>query len=138
APLRNRRPTRFRKGGDECFLYLRLFHEFCEPKRGLEPRDPWAAAVELSLGGVGVRALSPADELLYLCLNGARTSPWPNVVWIADAMTVFDAAGPEIDWERLVLQATQLRATLRLRDALLFIREELDARVPDDVLRDLD
>src|SRR5436309_4487625 len=33
APLRSRRPTRFRKGGDECFLYLRLFHEFCEPKR---------------------------------------------------------------------------------------------------------
>jgi hypothetical protein len=133
--LRTRPVVRFTKEGDECLMHLTPLHQFTNPGRGVEPLDLWEPAVDFSLDGAPGRALSPADELLYVCLVGARTVRWPSIVWIADAMTVI--AGSQIDWSRLVLQAERLRANLRLRDALLFLRDELDAPVPDEVLCDL-
>jgi Uncharacterised nucleotidyltransferase len=130
--------AQFHKNGDQCFLQWRLSHEFTDPARGLEPVDVWAAAVELPLGGATARALGPADELLNVCLSGARRSNWPSVVWIADAISVLRSADSQVDWNRVVRQATRLRATLRLHEALRLLREELDAPIPDAVLEELD
>jgi putative nucleotidyltransferase-like protein len=115
---------------DQCHVHSRLFPEFEDAASGLEPEDPWEAATELELGGVAMRTLGPADELLGVCLSGARAKAWPSILWIADAVTVLAAAPSELDWDRLVRQARRIRATLRLRDALVFLRDELGAAVP--------
>jgi hypothetical protein len=136
--LRSRHYALFNKpNGDVCVLYWRLFHEFSDPERGLEPEDLWEAAIDFPLGGVAARALNPADELLDLCISGARKSNWANLRWVADAIAVLGARDPEVDWERFVLQARRLRATLRIRDATSFLRQELDAPVPTAVLEEL-
>ena len=120
--------------GRRCILYWRLFHEFSDPGRGIEPDDLWERPIGLELRGVPARALSPTDELLNVCVGGARPSAWPTVIWVADAIAVVRAPDSAIDWERLVCQARSLRATLRVHDALSFLRQELDAPVPADVL----
>jgi hypothetical protein len=125
--------TRFTsRGGDECILHRRLLHEFPG-----EPADLWAASVELAFGDVPARALGPADELLSVCVAGARTNVPPGILWAADAATVVAAAGPELDWERLAAQARRLRATLRVRDALVYLRDEIHVPVPDAALEEL-
>jgi Uncharacterised nucleotidyltransferase len=129
-----RSSTRFASpAGDECILHRRLFHEFSG-----EPADLWAASVELDLGSVPARALGPADELLGVCVAGARTNVPPGILWVADAAAVVASAGPELDWERLVDQARRLRATLRVRDALAYLRDEMDVPVPDTALEELE
>jgi hypothetical protein len=120
--------------GDKCVVHTRLFDDFA----GAEAEDLWEPAIDFDLGGVAARTLGPADELLDVCLRGARTNAWPSILWIADAATVLAAAGSELDWERLVRQARRIRATLRLRDALVFLRDELEAAFPDDVVAALE
>jgi hypothetical protein len=136
--LRSRHYARFeRANGDACLVYWRLFHEFSDPERGLEAEDLWEHPIGLELGGVSARALSPTDELLNVCVSGARMTNWQSVTWVADAIAVIRAPDSAIDWERLVRQAKRLRATLRVHDAASFLRQELDAAVPVEVLDDL-
>jgi hypothetical protein len=59
-------------------------------------------------------------------------------VWIADASTILRVVDRAIDWPRLVDRATRLRATLRLRDALVFLRTELEAPIPEIVVAELE
>jgi hypothetical protein len=136
--LRSRHYARYeRANGDKCFVYWGIFHEFSDPGRGLEPEDLWGQPIDLELRGVPARALSPTDELLNVCVGGARPKSWPTVIWVADAIAVLRAPDSAIDWQRLVRQATRLRATLRVHDAASFLRQELDAPVPAEVLEEL-
>lgn len=120
--------------GDEWVVRRRLVDEFARD----EPVDLWDTAAAVELGSVTAGMLSPADELLAVCLTGARARPWRSLVWIADAATIVRVAGAEIDWPRLVDHATRLRATLRLREALAFLRTELDAPIPERVVEELE
>jgi hypothetical protein len=126
-----------RANGDLCVVYWRLFHEFSDPARGLEVEELWESPIELELRGVTARALSPTDELLNVCVSGARMSNWPSVTWVADAIAVLRAPDSAIDWGRLVRQAKRLRATLRVHDATSFLRREFDAPIPADVIAEL-
>jgi hypothetical protein len=120
--------------GDECVVRRRLVDEFARDV----PADLWDAAVPVQLASVEAAAPAPTDELLAICLTGARARPWRSLVWIADAATILRVAGGAIDWPRLVERATRLRATLRLRDALAFLRTELEAPIPDGVVEELE
>jgi hypothetical protein len=108
----------------------RFAWEFSTPDR-----EPEVETIEIELGGTKARALAPTDELLRVCLAGARTSVPPNILWLADALAVLRF---EIDWDRVVRHALRLRAMLRLRDALVYLRRELGAAVPDESIRELE
>jgi hypothetical protein len=108
----------------------RFAWEFSTPER-----EPELETIEIELVGTKARALVPTDELVRVCLAGARASVPPNILWLADALAVLHA---EIDWDRVVRHALRLRAMLRLRDALVYLRRELDADVPDEAIRELE
>jgi putative nucleotidyltransferase-like protein len=127
-----------RPDGHTCRVHERLAREFSVPQRGIEVEDLWDDTFEISLGDTRARALAPTNELVRVCLAGARASAAPNALWIADALAVLHTDSTAIDWERLVRQARRLRATLRLRDALAYLRRQLGARVPDDAIRKLE
>ena len=115
---------------EECVLHRRLFDEFAAAEPG--------APIGFELNGRAARALAPVDELLDVCLRGARMGRWRSHVWLADAHTILRTAEAELDWAELVARATRLRATLRLRDALRFLRSELDAPIPGGVVEELE
>lgn len=94
----------------------------------------WGAAEALEVQGIPTRALAAADELLTSCVVGARSRPRPDFQWIVDAVTIMRASGSTVDWERLVAEATRRRCSVRLRDALTFLVDGLDAPVPRDSL----
>jgi hypothetical protein len=117
-----------------CTLHERFAREFSAP--GREPEDLWEKTFEITLGETRTRALGPSDELVRICLTGARASVLPNVLWLADALAVLTSG--TIDWDRVVRHAQRLRAMLRLRDALVYLRRELDAPVPETAIRELE
>jgi Uncharacterised nucleotidyltransferase len=119
--------------GAECIVHRRLFHEFAR-----DPEDLGAASVALALGTAAARAPGPADELLVVCITGARMHSPRGILWIADAAAVVAAAGTDVDWPRLVWQAQRLHATLRVRDALTYLREEIGVAIPAGVVEELE
>jgi putative nucleotidyltransferase-like protein len=127
-----------RSDGRSCTLHQRLAREFSVPERGLEVEGLWDETVEISLGDTTTRALAPTDEVLRVCLAGARATALPNALWVADALAVLQEEPGAIDWDRLVRNARRLRATLRLRDALVYLRRELAAGVPDGAIHELE
>jgi hypothetical protein len=96
----------------------------------------WQGSIEANVGGVRVRILNPADQLLHVCAHGAAWSPVPPIRWAADAFKVIEAAA-EVDWERLLAMARRGRFTLPLADALACLAGDLKAAVPEGVLRQL-
>jgi Uncharacterised nucleotidyltransferase len=126
------------RAGHVCIVDTRVAREFSIPERSIEVADPWAETIDITLGSIRVRALSPSDELLRICVHGARASAFPNVVWLADAVAILRADETAVDWDRILRQTLRLRAMLRLRDALLYLRRELSAAVPDGVIEELE
>jgi hypothetical protein len=94
----------------------------------------WAHAVPIEIGRTVTRALGPADQLLHVCVHGARWAPLPPVRWVTDAMLVMRRANQNIDWDHLLGQARRLRVTLPMRDTLAFLRQHFVAAVPPEVL----
>lgn len=121
--------------GSNCVVHWRLFHEFVGP--ATEAADLSGAAIDVRLGDHPAHALGPAEELLNVCVSGARPSAWQNLQWLADATTVMRGQA-ELDWDRVLRQAESRRAVLRLRDALVYLVHTVGAPVPEDVLSRLD
>ncbi len=65
----------------------------------LDYRRLWQRAGGGDFLGVPCRTLPPEEELLLLCLHGAKEQ-WRKLKWICD-IAAFLAMRPEIDWPRL-------------------------------------
>ncbi len=96
--------------------------------------DFWAQAVPLQIHQVPVLALGPTDQLLHVCVHGARYDPIPPLRWLADAMQIFKVAGAQLDWVNLLAHAETRRLVLPLRDTLGLLHALLQAPVPAEVL----
>jgi len=124
--------------GHACTLKERFSDEFSVPERAIELDDFRQECIEIVLGTAHTRVLSPSDELVRVCLAGARMASPPSIVWVADALSVLQAAGHSVDWQRAIDHAHRLRGTLRLHDALLYLRRDFAAAVPDNVIQMLE
>lgn len=118
--------------GFACDLHWRIFAEPTPP--GFED-ELWTMSSEIDFHGVRTRALSSADQLVHVCLHGARWAPVPAVWWIGDAATIVHAG--DVDWNGVVSRAVNARFVLRLREALGYLHDRLDVAIPPTVLDDL-
>ena len=109
--------------------------------QGRQPHadDPvWSGSVETDFVGVPTRCENATDLLFHVCVHGARWNLTPPIRWIADAMIIFRTSSAEVDWDRLVRQATNRWLTLPLRDTLNYIKMNFNVSVPPWVLETLD
>jgi hypothetical protein len=97
----------------------------------------WDQAGPLEVHHQPVLALSPTDQLLHVCIHGARYDFIPPMRWMADAYYICQRAGDQIDWARMLTHAEQRRLVLPLRDTLSLLAAVLDVPVPAEVLRTL-
>jgi hypothetical protein len=100
--------------------------------------DLWRSAVDVPIGTGRCRAAAPTEELLLTCLTGAKPAVEHRVDWLLDAATIVDSTGDGIEWERLRAEAARRAMSPRLRDALGFLRRELEAAVPEQLLAELE
>jgi hypothetical protein len=80
-----------------------------------------------------VRALCVEDELVLICVHGAKHL-WERLMWIADVAALVSRQS-NLDWERAGTSAKEAGAERMLYVGLQLSERLLKLRLPDDVLR---
>ena len=107
-------------------LTLRYF-----PRR-LPIEEFFARQIRVHLDAREAPALSVEDELVLICVHGAKHF-WERLMWIADvAALVSRQTG--IDWQRVADSAQAVEAERMLHTGLRLASDLLKARLPDKVL----
>jgi hypothetical protein len=78
--------------------------------------------------GVPMRIAAVEDQLLYLCLHGAR-HVWSRLLWVCDVDALV-RRNPSIDWPAVVARAAAIDATRRLAVGLHLARTLLATPLP--------
>jgi len=81
--------------------------------------------------GHDVPALSNEDELILICIHGAKHF-WERLMWIADVAAL--ASRQTINWNRALAAAREVQAQRMLQVGLLLARNMLGARLPAELL----
>ena len=99
--------------------------------RRLPLEDFFARQVRVRLDAQEAPALSVEDELVLICVHGAKHF-WERLMWIADvAALVSRQTG--IDWEGVAASAKAVGAERMLRTGLRLASDLLRAQLPDKV-----
>lgn len=128
SQMRVRHAWQFNRGPEEsCDLH---WHPLVRCYAPQVAEAFWNGAETAELGGL--RALVPCatDQLLHACVHGLQWSWTPQTRWISDAMTILASRAP-IDWRRLSELAASAGMTLRVHAALCYLRNRMEASVPE-------
>lgn len=96
----------------------------------------WSDSITAKFDSVDLRLLNPADQLLHIYLHGLMWSKTPGIRWIPDSLAILCKA-PELDWNRLLLQAQERKITIFVRSALNYLVDGFGALVPCNVLEEM-
>jgi len=106
-------------------LTLRYF-----PRR-LPLEDFFARQIRVRFDAHEVPALSVEDELVLICIHGAKHF-WERLMWIADVAALLSRQ-TGIDWERVADSAQAVGAERMLHTGLRLAADLLRAKLPDKV-----
>ena len=82
----------------------------------------------VTIDGRDVPALSLEDELVLICVHGAKHF-WERLMWIADVAALISSRHPP-DWDRVVAVAREVGAERILRLGLRLASDVLGANLP--------
>ncbi len=120
--------------GKELDLHWHVLPDSCRPD---SDTDFWDGAVPATMNGVSTNALNPSDTLLHVIVHGVNWNREPPIRWIADAMAVLRGSDFQIDWTRFLSQAKKHLVSLRVKEALRYLRGTYQASVPAAVVAGL-
>jgi hypothetical protein len=81
--------------------------------------------------GHDVPALSVEDELILICIHGAKHF-WERLMWIADVAAL--VTHQRVDWNRAILVAREVQAQRMLRVGLLLATNVTGAKLPGEIV----
>jgi hypothetical protein len=99
--------------------------------RGLPIEDFFARSQNVELDGHAIPALSPEDELILVCIHGAKHL-WDRLTLVAD-VAAYTARQSALRWQESVATARPAGAERMLNAGLLLAQTLLRAPLPDDV-----
>ncbi len=105
----------------------------------------WAGAVPLDLHEHRSSILNPTDQLLHVCVHGARRRyeyHFDGILpvclrWITDTMEVLSKNSNDIEWDSLLIQARRSHVRLQVYEAFTYLKREFNAPIPTQILKDL-
>ncbi|MCX5849631.1 MAG: nucleotidyltransferase family protein [Deltaproteobacteria bacterium] len=92
---------------------------------------------KMDFGGTSVSVLSHTDQLFHVLIHGARWNEVAPLRWVPDSMMILKAAGPLIDWKRLVNNGRAMCLIVPLIKTLLYLHEVFAAPIPETVIYNL-
>ena len=95
----------------------------------------WEAAVTFELAGCTMTTLSPTDQLLHACSQGAGWNIVRPIRWIPDANAILST--DTVDWDGFVEQAGRFDLALPAADGLVVLRDLLGREIPHRVIERL-
>jgi len=110
---------------------------FTVPHYGRALDDPWTRASSFELGGERGLVMDPADQLVHICVHASTGWHRHKLLWLADAYFTLRRS-PDLDWELFMQRASVAGTAIPLNVTLSFLRRELDAPVPEEVLGGLE
>jgi hypothetical protein len=120
--------------GQNLDLHWRLMWE---GRQDLDDTEFWTGSISTGINGIQIRTLNPADQLLHVCVHGAKWNDTSSLRWVADAMMIIGSHRFSIDWARLVHQAQKRQLTLPMRETLAYLESFLAAPIPTETLSKL-
>lgn len=93
-------------------------------------------AILVQIDNKEVPAFATEDALLLLAVHGAKDF-WARLVWVADIAEIVKQS-PGIDWEKLLVEARELKVTRMLNLSLSLAREILDLALPPEIVSHID
>lgn len=99
--------------------------------RRLPLEDFFARQIRVRVDGHDAPALSVEDELVLICIHGAKHF-WERLMWIADVAALISRQ-TGINWERVADSARAVEAERMLHTGLRLASDLLKARLPDKV-----
>ncbi|OGW52266.1 MAG: hypothetical protein A2Y81_00350 [Nitrospirae bacterium RBG_13_43_8] len=113
------------------------WHVFSQCRDAHADDDFWGKAVVTKFHDVPTNVLNPTDQLLHICVHGARWNETPSFRWVADAIMILNNAHNEIDWNRLAVQAEKRHLILPLLDTLHYLRDIFEAPISPEIIKNL-
>lgn len=101
----------------------------------LDHEYAWERTVPVSLGGRTVQTFAPEDLLLVLCVHGP-VHCWERLGWICDIAELIRASD-DLDWERLVEQASAFHSRRMLLLGLFLANQLLGVSLDAKILREV-
>ncbi|NJR45523.1 MAG: nucleotidyltransferase family protein [Hyellaceae cyanobacterium CSU_1_1] len=86
----------------------------------------------INIGGRKISQLSNEDMFLFLCFHGSKHC-WQSLRWICD-VAEFIQAHPNLDWQKIETQATELKSQTMLWLTLFLVSDLLATPLPNDLL----
>jgi Uncharacterised nucleotidyltransferase len=100
--------------------------------RPLPLEDFFARQIRVPLDGREAPALAIEDELVLICIHGAKHF-WERLMWIADVAALVTRQSA-IDWKRVADSATAVGAERMLHTGLRLASDLLKTQLPGEVL----
>ncbi|MCI0528606.1 MAG: nucleotidyltransferase family protein [Nitrospira sp.] len=91
----------------------------------------WERLEPISLAGTTVLGLALEDLLLILCIHGSKDN-WRQLGWVCDVAELIYLR-PELNWERVMVQANKLGCERMLYLGLFMASDLLGATLPKEV-----
>lgn len=91
----------------------------------------WRRTLDATLAGTGVRALTPEDELLILCVHGSKEI-WSRLQWICDVAELI-RADAQLNWVATLQRAERQGCQRMLLLGLALAHRLLQAPLPPTV-----
>ena len=124
----------FRKSGTQLLLEFHTEHTFRYHPRPLQIEKVFQRRAAVVVDGRDVPALSLEDELVLICVHGAKHF-WRRLMWIADVAALIARQAP--DWDRALAVAREVGAQRILRLGLHLASDVLGAELPEQVEADV-
>lgn len=124
----------FRRIRADVLLEFHTERTFRYYPRGLQIENLFKRRAFVRIDGHDVPALSLEDELILICVHGAKHL-WERLMWIADVAAI--VSKQPVDWDLAAALAREAGAQRILRLALRLASDMLGAELPDAVKRDV-
>jgi hypothetical protein len=124
----------FSQRGTRLLVELHTERTFRYHPRPLSVKNLFERRALVRFDGHDVPALSTEDELLLICIHGAKHF-WERLMWIADVAAL--VSRQSVDWDRAMSAAREVQAKRMLRVGLLLATNVTGARLPAKVLEEL-
>src|ERR1700687_3816400 len=121
----------FQKAGTHLLVEFHTERTFRYYPRPLRIEDLFDRHALVNIDGRDVPALSLEDELVLICVHGAKHF-WERLMWIADVAALISSGQPP-DWDRAMAAAREVGAERILRLGLRLALDLLGAELPAQV-----
>jgi hypothetical protein len=121
----------FTRSGTKLLVELHTEHTFRYFPRPLPLEKLFERQIRVAVDAHEVPALSAEDELVLICIHGAKHF-WERLMWIADVAAMVTRQ-KNLNWKRAMAAARETGAERMLHVGLRLATDILHARIPEEV-----